>query len=254
MAGFLQTALPFAGGALGSAFGPIGGLIGSGAGNLLGNWFGGGDSSSNGFQNKFSQASQDAQMNLLKSLQQPSMFQRESFDPIRNLYQQQFQQQTVPEIANRFTSGSGIDSSAFQQALGGAGAGLNAQLAALESQHNQGQQQAGFQQQGLDQNRMSQLMNLIQGQQGMEQQGNRDWWNNALGTGNLLARTGLGYLGQQSQNQLAGLQGQQGINQQGINAGLGKQSIPTQNAPQEGFVQPAVRGGIQAFNNWYYNR
>lgn len=50
-------------------------------------------------------------------------------------YRQQFEQQTVPQLAERFAGlnpmGGGLSSSGFGQALGGAGAQLQAQLAGL---------------------------------------------------------------------------------------------------------------------------
>lgn len=66
------------------------------------------------------------------------------FGPIAQRARTQFQQQTIPSIAERFTSmGEGAQSSpAFAQLLGQAGAGLEEGLAAQESQF-------GLQQQGL---------------------------------------------------------------------------------------------------------
>lgn len=46
-------------------------------------------------------------------------------------YMRQFQEQTVPELAQRFASMGALDSSAFTQQLGAAGAGLSENLAAL---------------------------------------------------------------------------------------------------------------------------
>ena len=61
-------------------------------------------------------------------------------------YRQQFEQQTIPRLAERFAGlnpmGGGLSSSGFGQALGGAGAGLQAQLAGL---HGGLRQQAGNQ-------------------------------------------------------------------------------------------------------------
>jgi len=76
------------------------------------------------------------------------------FGPIADLYKTQFQQQTIPTIAERFTGmgAGGQRSSAFEQALGGAGAGLNQQLAGMEQQFN-------MQQRGQE---ISRLMNMLQ--------------------------------------------------------------------------------------------
>lgn len=68
------------------------------------------------------------------------------FAPIERQARNQFQTQTIPSIAERFTAmGGGQRSGAFPAALGRAGAGLEQSLAALKSQH-------GIQQQGLLQN------------------------------------------------------------------------------------------------------
>jgi hypothetical protein len=49
-------------------------------------------------------------------------------------YMRQFQEETIPQLAERFTAlGGGQNSSAFQQALGQAGASLSERLAALRS-------------------------------------------------------------------------------------------------------------------------
>lgn len=61
-----------------------------------------------------------------------------SFDPIAQRARSQFNQQTLPSIAERFTAmGPGAQSSgAFRRALGSAGAGLEENLAALNAQYN----------------------------------------------------------------------------------------------------------------------
>lgn len=63
------------------------------------------------------------------------------FGPIEQQARQQFQTSTIPGLAERFTSlGSGAQrSSAFQNALGSAGAGLESNLAALKGQYGLGQ-------------------------------------------------------------------------------------------------------------------
>lgn len=74
-----------------------------------------------------------------------------SFEPIAQQARQQFHQQTVPSIAERFTAmGAGAQrSSAFPQLLGGAGADLESRLAALGSQFGLEQQRLGLQERGL---------------------------------------------------------------------------------------------------------
>jgi hypothetical protein len=74
-------------------------------------------------------------MNLLKG-GQPTGFQ-----PIANRAQQRFQNQTIPSLAERFSALGAQNSSAFQGALGNAGADLQSQLAALESRYGQNQLQ-----------------------------------------------------------------------------------------------------------------
>lgn len=76
-----------------------------------------------------------------------------NFEPIAQQARSQFETQTVPGLAERFTSlGNGAQrSSAFTGQLGQAGAGLEQGLAALKSQFGQ-------QQQGLDQNLLQLLL------------------------------------------------------------------------------------------------
>lgn len=64
-----------------------------------------------------------------------------SFEPIAQKARMQFGEQTIPSIAERFTSmgGGGGRSSAFGQQLGAAGAGLESNLAAAEGQWGQQQ-------------------------------------------------------------------------------------------------------------------
>jgi len=69
-----------------------------------------------------------------------------NFGPIEQQARTNFQTQTVPGLAERFTAmGNGQRSSAFQGALGQAGAGLNEALAALRSQYGLQQAQMGLQ-------------------------------------------------------------------------------------------------------------
>lgn len=91
--------------------------------------------------------------------QQPYQF---DFAPIAQQAQTQFYGQTVPSLAERFTSlggeGTSLGSSGFTGALGAAGAGLQENLAALGSQYGLQQQQLGMQQQGQDRDY---LLNLL---------------------------------------------------------------------------------------------
>lgn len=80
------------------------------------------------------QGQSQALQQALAGLQNPYA----GFEPIAQQAQQRFQSQTVPSLAERFTSlggQGGQRSSAFQGALGQAGAGLNTDLAALQAQY-----------------------------------------------------------------------------------------------------------------------
>ncbi len=77
----------------------------------------------------------------------------EGFEPIEQRARNQFQTSTIPSLAERFTAmGSGDNrSSAFQGAIGQAGAGLESNLAALRSQY-------GLQNRGLSQQLLGQAL------------------------------------------------------------------------------------------------
>lgn len=62
------------------------------------------------------------------SLLQPG---NEAYQNFAVPFMNQFQEQTLPDIAERFAGAGALSSSGFGQALGGAGAGLQAQLAQL---------------------------------------------------------------------------------------------------------------------------
>jgi hypothetical protein len=75
-----------------------------------------------------------------------------SFEPIAQRARTQFNTQTIPSLAERFTALGGQNSSAFQGALGSAASGLEEGLAAQGSQY------------GLQQNaQLLQLMQLLTG-------------------------------------------------------------------------------------------
>lgn len=75
----------------------------------------------------------------LQGLQNPNP--GTGFQPIAQQARNQFQQQTVPGLAERFTSmGGGQRSSAFQGALGSAASGLEQGLASQQAQFGQNQQ------------------------------------------------------------------------------------------------------------------
>jgi hypothetical protein len=71
-----------------------------------------------------------------------------AYDQFSSPYLQQFQEQVLPQIAERFAGQGALSSSGFGQTLGGAGAGLQSQLAQLFSQlqgQASGRQQNQFQ-------------------------------------------------------------------------------------------------------------
>jgi len=126
---------------------PIGlALAGLGmGGGLLKGIFGGGGLT--GHREKFKQVPNftPEQTNALNSLLSQGM-QNTDFGNIENLARTNFQTQTVPSLAERFTSmGNGQRSSGFQDALGRAGAGLEQNLAGMRSQFGMQQLNMGLQ-------------------------------------------------------------------------------------------------------------
>jgi len=61
----------------------------------------------------------------------------DAYEKFAEPYLQQFQEQMLPNIAERFAGGGALSSSGFGQVLGGASAGLQSQLAQLFSQLQQ---------------------------------------------------------------------------------------------------------------------
>jgi hypothetical protein len=74
---------------------------------------------------------------------------QEAYNQFAAPYMQQFEEQLLPQIAERFAGGGALSSSGFGQALGGAASGFQANLAQLFSQL---QGQAAQRQQGQFQN------------------------------------------------------------------------------------------------------
>lgn len=89
-----------------------------------------------------------AMNNLLSMSQQRMQDPYAGFAPIQEQQMRNFQQNIIPSIAERFAGAGALNSSAFQGALGGAGADLASNLAALQSQYglqNRAQSLAEFQ-------------------------------------------------------------------------------------------------------------
>src|SRR5690606_21127376 len=91
--------------------------------------------------------------------QQPATDWNAQFQPIANQARINFNQQTIPSLAERFSStGGGLSSPAFASQIGQAGAGLEGNLAALGAQFGQQGRALDMQQQGMDQNYLFQLL------------------------------------------------------------------------------------------------
>lgn len=148
-----------------------------------------------GSEGKLGQGHEQSIDRLLEMLDPSSEAQQRFADP----YMQQFEQQTIPGLAERFAgagaTGGALSSSGFGQAIGGAGANLQSQLAQLKSQL----------QQSAAQDLMGQYNNLTQqsmsaqpfsyqqqpGQQGLVQSALQGWGQSGFGGANKMA-SGLG--------------------------------------------------------------
>lgn len=164
--GALPVVSPLLGGAAGLFFGGPAGLAagaqaGSGIGGLLSNLIG---------QEKtpFQEQAEQAQMGLLQQLSQRPQFNRVNFDPIRQEELRRFREDIVPSITHRLAQTGTPSSSYFEQALGRAGSDLGSRLAALQAQHEVGQQGAERAFEGQNLSRLGQLSGFLSGQ---EQQG-----------------------------------------------------------------------------------
>lgn len=92
---------------------------------------------------EFNQFNPDQQQALSQILQMSlGGLQKTPFDfgPIAQQARENFQQKTIPSIAERFAGLGGLRSSAFNRAIGQAGAGLETNLGALGAQYNLAQQ------------------------------------------------------------------------------------------------------------------
>jgi hypothetical protein len=87
--------------------------------------------------NKFTPEAQNALSLLTNMGQQNIQNPYSGFEPIEQRARSQFQRNTIPSIAERFTSmgDNALSSGAFASQLGHAGAGLEEALAALRSQY-----------------------------------------------------------------------------------------------------------------------
>ncbi len=86
--------------------------------------------------------------------------QGDAFQQFSDPYMQQFQEQVLPQIAERFAGMGALSSSGFGQSLGGAASGLQSQLAQLFSQLQSqaaGRQYDQYNQFGQQQNQQAQI-------------------------------------------------------------------------------------------------
>lgn len=153
--GALQGALGGAGSgaALGSltanpAGTAIGAAIGGLGGGLAGLFGGGGPGKMKQVQNLTPQQQQILPF-LLQMGKNQVQNPYQGFQPIAQQARSQFQQNTIPSLAERFTSMGGYGSSAlsspaFASQLGSAGAGLEEALAALQAQYGMQNQRSGL--------------------------------------------------------------------------------------------------------------
>lgn len=130
------------------AFGNMGGLNGVNQPHGQQQQQGGSDWLSNLLQFLFGQNAEDKQYDLYGPEQQQAFSQilqqalgglqnnPTDFTPIERQAREGFTQNTIPSIAERFTSLGSQGSSAFGNRLGAAGAGLETNLAAMKSGHN----------------------------------------------------------------------------------------------------------------------
>ncbi len=142
---FLKMLVPGAIGAAGgfATGGPIGAAAGGAAGLLSG-----AQAVKRKKQKQFEQVPRytPEQQEIFKQLAKQGMSDSD-IKGLEQLYQRQFQEETIPGIAERFSQmgTGGQRSSAFINALTGAGEGLSAQLAALRSRSGLSKLQLGLQ-------------------------------------------------------------------------------------------------------------
>jgi hypothetical protein len=135
------------GAGIGSLFGPgPGTAIGAGVGGLagfLGGLFGGGKEGGVQQAQNFTPEQQNILKLLLGQGQQGLQNPYQGFEGIENYANKQFQQNTIPSLAERFTSlgSNSLSSPAFASQLGAAGSDLATGLGFLRSQYGQQNQQ-----------------------------------------------------------------------------------------------------------------
>lgn len=246
---------PVAGGALGSMFGgPLGGFLGQAGGGLFGNWLNGSQSNPQQVPQMnnnpaFYDQLQGVQSNLLNQLQQQSQFQPVNINPYLQGARQEFNEQIVPNIAERFSGLNAQRSSGFRNALGAAGSGLAQKLAELQTSHAQDQQGRMMQNQGMNLQRMGMLGNFVnqqnqlgQNQNQFNQQLNQNSWDPYLKAAGL----GLNFLSGNRDRQNQALAQQTNLVSNAQNAGLGRQYETINHTAQPGLFNsfPQITSGL----------
>ncbi len=191
------------------------------------------------------------QRNYMQEAQQPYRF---DYDAQRRQLEDQYNQQTIPQMAQRFAGAGALGSSYFNKAMGGARTNLDTNLAAL-------QELGRFREGELNQNRLGDIRQYLGGQQQiglgarqLAQQGTIAQRGDAIRQ--------LGLMGGAAQQQQGNYMDQlvQALNAQGNLANLGMNQPyqmvqqPIQPGPWGAIMQAmgaAIPGGIQAGANYY---
>lgn len=237
--------------AIGGPFGTgIGGVLGKKAGEWLNNYTGNGPQQEmqpySGTNQNFYNQLQGAQSNLLNQLQQQPQFQQTDINPYLQGARQEFNDQIVPGIAERFTGANAQRSSGFRNALGAAGSGLAQKLAELQSGHARDQQSQMMQNRGQNLQQLGLLGNFVNQQNQLGQQQNQfnqqqkqQSWEPYINGFNSI----YGATSSNANRRLQGMQGQQQMLNNSQNIGLGQQYQTQFNSAQPGLVDYGAQIG-----------
>ena len=165
------------------------------------------------FQFNNQSAGNDEFQDYYQNLLQPG---NQAYQNFSQPYLNQFNEQILPQIAERFAGQGALSSSGFGQALGGAGAGLQSQLAQLfaqlqgqaaGAQQNQYNTQQGINlaQQEAQQNQYNTEQGARQNQFNTEQSARQNQYYNLANLG--LGHPAFGYQNQQGSGGLLGALG-----------------------------------------------
>lgn len=175
----------------------------------------------------------------MQQIQQPYQF---DYANQRQQLLNQFNQQQLPQLAQRFAGSNALGSSYFNKAATGALGNLNTNLGALE-------ELGRFKEAGLNQNRLGSIANYLNGQQQLglgarqlAQQGTIAQRQNALQQMGLMG----GFAQEQQQNYMNQLM--DALNAQGGlgNLAMGQAYQPVQQQPNQSPWAGLVQGGAQA--------